>query len=97
VAAVDRALEADGALERLLPPVLQDREERRQGRAEARRAAARSSLGCETATHSEVGEEDVEPTTRRGLLDAGAVAALSVAGVAAAADAPAQLARSTPS
>jgi transcriptional regulator with XRE-family HTH domain len=37
VAAVDRALEAGGTIERLLPPVLREREERRQERAEARR------------------------------------------------------------
>jgi transcriptional regulator with XRE-family HTH domain len=81
VAAVDRALDARGALERLLPPVLQDRELQRQERAEARRAEPRSSLRCDPATHSEVAgdDEDVEPTTRRGLIGAGAVAALGSA------------------
>jgi transcriptional regulator with XRE-family HTH domain len=80
VAAVDRALHADGALERLLPPVLQEREERRQERAEARRrTAAQSSLPCDAA-HSEVAgdDEDVEPTDRRGLLGAAGAGALGL-------------------
>jgi transcriptional regulator with XRE-family HTH domain len=80
VAAVDRALHADGALERLLPPVLQEREERRQQRAEARRrTAAQSSLPCDVA-HSEVagGDKDVEPTDRRGLLGAAGAGALGL-------------------
>ena len=80
VAAVDRALEADGAIERLLPPVLQDRDKRRQERAEARRAQGESPLPCATATHSEVAgdDEDVEPTDRRGLLGAAGAAALGL-------------------
>jgi transcriptional regulator with XRE-family HTH domain len=91
VAAVDRALDARGALERLLPPVLQDRERQRQERAEARRAEAGSPLRCEAATHSEVAgdDEDVEPTDRRGLFNAAGVAALGAAGVTSVA-APAQ-------
>ena len=60
VAAVDRALEADGAIERLLPLVLEDREGRRQERAQARRAAQRPYA----ATHSEV---PADPATRVGL------------------------------
>ena len=86
VGAADRALNARGALERLLPLVLQEREAKRQERAEARRAAAGSSLRCNAATHSEVAgdDKDVKPTNRRGLLGAGAAAALGVAGVAAA-------------
>ena len=60
VAAVDRALEADGAIERLLPPVLADREERRQERAEARRAAPRSGA----ATHSHATRVVLRPPLR---------------------------------
>jgi transcriptional regulator with XRE-family HTH domain len=80
VTAVDRALEADGAIERLLPPVLQEREERRQERAEARRADRDPSVPCDAATHSEVAgdDEDVEPTDRRGLLGAAGAAALGL-------------------
>jgi transcriptional regulator with XRE-family HTH domain len=91
VAAVDRALDARGALERLLPPVLQDRERRRQERAEARRVEAGSSLRCDAATYSEVAgdDEEVEPIDRRGLLNAAGVAALGAAGVVSVA-APAQ-------
>ena len=77
VTAVDRALDARGALEQLLPPVLHERELQRQERAAARRAAAGSPLRCDAATHSEAGDdEDVEPTTRRGLIGTGAVAAV---------------------
>jgi transcriptional regulator with XRE-family HTH domain len=86
VAAVDRALEADGAVERLLPPVLEDREKRRQERAEARRADRDPSVPCDAATHSEVAgdDEDVEPTDRRGLLGAAGAAALGLSTVTAA-------------
>ena len=85
VAAVDRALQADGALERLLPPVLQDREQRRQDRADARRTAAQSSLPCD-ATLSEVAgdDEDVQPTNRRGLIGAAGAGALGLSVVATA-------------
>ena len=80
VAAVDRALDADGELERLLPAAMHERELQCQERAEARRAAERSSLPCDAAAHSEVAgdDEDVEPTDRRGLLNAAGAAALGL-------------------
>lgn len=85
VAACDRALEMGGALERLLPAAIQEREQKRQDRAAARRARKQALAFCD-ATHSEVaGDEDVEPTSRRELLDTAAAAAVSgMAGVAAA-------------
>ena len=82
IVACERALDAHGELEPLLPAVLQERERKRQERAAARRA----SLPC-AATHNEAGDEDVDPTNRRGLLGAGAAAALSGGGAVSAASA----------
>jgi transcriptional regulator with XRE-family HTH domain len=82
IAACERALDAHGKLEPLLPAALQEREQKRQERAAARRAANQSSLPCED--HSEAGDdEDVKPTNRRGLLGAGATAALGASVVVA--------------
>jgi transcriptional regulator with XRE-family HTH domain len=78
VAACDRALGARGRLLDLLPAVVNERIAQRQERETARRAAVR----CDAS--EAVGDEDVEPTNRRGLLGAGAAAALAAAGVAAA-------------
>jgi transcriptional regulator with XRE-family HTH domain len=84
VAACDRALAADGALLELLPPAIEERSQRCDERSAARRIAADPALRYATA-HSDVGDEDVEPTNRRGLLGAGTAAALlSGLGVAAA-------------
>lgn len=73
VAACDRALAARGRLLDLLPAVAHERAMQRHERDAARRAG-RSGLRCE-ATHGE-GDEDVDPVNRRGLLGAGAAAAL---------------------
>ena len=81
VAACDRALDAGGGIERLLPAAMQEREHKRQERAIARRARLGPPLPC---AHSEAGDEDVDPTNRRGLLGVGAAAALGAAGVVAA-------------
>lgn len=82
VAACDGALEARGRLLDLLPAVDNERAEQRRERAVARRARESTPVACE-ATDSEAGDvEDVDPTNRRGLLNAGAVAALGTAGLA---------------
>jgi transcriptional regulator with XRE-family HTH domain len=81
IAACDDALEARGQLLKLLPAALNERETGRQERAAARRASDRSSVPCA----EELGEgDDVEPTTRRGLIGAGAATALGGLGAAAA-------------
>jgi tetratricopeptide (TPR) repeat protein len=82
IATCDESLNAQGRLLALLPAVNHERDQQRQERAATRKAKS-SALRSEAATHSEVGDEDVEPTDRRGLLGAGAAAALGVAGVAA--------------
>lgn len=78
IAAIDDALGAQGALVALQPAVSAEREAARQERAAARRgeSLALSALRC--ALHREVGDDDVEPTTRLGLLEAGASVALGV-------------------
>lgn len=74
VEACDAALKADGALLALLHAAMHERDRERQERAAARRAArALASLPC--GAHSDAGD-DVEPTNRRGLIGAGAAAAL---------------------
>jgi hypothetical protein len=83
IVAVERALNAHGELEALLPAALHEHERQRQERADARRAAKQSALRCED--HSE--GDDVDPTNRRGLLGGGAAAALG--GLAATAAPPA--------
>jgi transcriptional regulator with XRE-family HTH domain len=75
ISACDVALLADGALLALLRAAAYERARQSDERSVARRYAA--------LTHSEVGDEDVD-TNRRGLLGAGAAAALGAAGVAAA-------------
>jgi transcriptional regulator with XRE-family HTH domain len=75
VAAVDRALNAHGALEELLPAAMREHEEQRRKRAAARRAQGGPALRCDV--HSDAGE-DVEPTNRRGLLGASAAAAIGL-------------------
>jgi transcriptional regulator with XRE-family HTH domain len=72
VAACDHALEARGRLLALLPAVINERAVQRH-----RRAARRRYSG---STHTE-GGEDVDPTTRRGVLGAGAAATLGAAGI----------------
>jgi transcriptional regulator with XRE-family HTH domain len=74
VAACDRAFGARGRVLDLLPAVERERAVQRHERDIARQAG-RAGLRCE-ATHSEVGDEDVDPVDRRGLLAAGAAAAL---------------------
>jgi transcriptional regulator with XRE-family HTH domain len=83
ITACEDALHADGKLLLLLPDAQRERDTRRQERADARRAArqakAAPALPCE-APHSKAGDDDqaVEPTDRRGLLEAGAAAALGI-------------------
>ena len=83
IAACERSLDASGELEPLLPEVLQERERKRQERAAARRATAEATLPCEDHGEALGDDEDVDPTNRRGLLGAGAAAALSAAAVGA--------------
>jgi transcriptional regulator with XRE-family HTH domain/tetratricopeptide (TPR) repeat protein len=73
VAACDRVLGARGRLLDLMPAVAHERAVQRHERDAARRAG-RLALRCEV-THGE-GDEDVDPVNRRGLLGAGAAAAL---------------------
>ncbi|MGI9099884.1 MAG: helix-turn-helix domain-containing protein [Solirubrobacteraceae bacterium] len=83
IAACDHALNAHGALLELLPAAVHERDTQRHERAAARRGDRDPSLRCEA--HSDAGDEDVDPTNRRGLLGAGAgaAAALGLSGVAA--------------
>jgi transcriptional regulator with XRE-family HTH domain len=74
VAACDQALGARGRLVDLLPAVEHERAVQRLQRAAARRCEAGAARYA----------DDVDPTNRRGLLGAGAAAALGAAGVAAA-------------
>lgn len=81
IAAVDQALNAHGALEALLPAAMREHDHARRERAAARRAArSQPALRCEA--HSDAGE-DVEPTSRRGLIGAGAAAAVGLSTAAA--------------
>jgi transcriptional regulator with XRE-family HTH domain len=90
VAACDSALEARGRLLDLLPAVDNERAQQRRERAIARRARESTPVPFD-ATDSEAGDvEDVEPTNRRGLLNAGAAAALGGLGVAGATPAAAR-------
>jgi transcriptional regulator with XRE-family HTH domain len=94
ITACEDALHADGKLLLLLPDAQRERDTARQERADARRAARQAEpappLTCE-ATDSEAGDvEDVEPVNRRGLLNAGAAAALGGLGVASATPAAAR-------
>jgi transcriptional regulator with XRE-family HTH domain len=73
VAACDRVLRARGRLLDLLPAVARERAVQRHARDAARRVDP-LGLRCEV-THGE-GDEDVDPMNRRGLLGAGAAAAL---------------------
>ena len=82
VVACERALDAHGELEPLLPAAFREREVKRQERAAARHAARDPSLPCEDHSEAVGDDEDVEPTNRRDLLGAGATAALGAAGVA---------------
>jgi transcriptional regulator with XRE-family HTH domain len=84
VAACDRTLSAQGRLLELLPAVSRERALQRDQRTAARRAE-QAALPSRAAPYGEAaGEDDVEPTDRRGLLGAGAAAALGVAGISAA-------------
>jgi transcriptional regulator with XRE-family HTH domain len=85
VAACERGLEAEGALEKLLPAVLHEAALLRHARSSAR-AEISPTLRL-AGPHHDAGE-DVDPTTRRGLLDAGAVTALGGLGVGCIAAAP---------
>ena len=90
IAACERELQTDGALEQLLPAAIQEREKRRQERAAARRAQQQQALPCDAArSELAAGDENVEPTSRRELLDTATAAALGMAGVAGGAAAPA--------
>ncbi|MGI9099516.1 MAG: helix-turn-helix domain-containing protein [Solirubrobacteraceae bacterium] len=82
IEAVDRALDAQGALLPLLDAALLERAALRAERTAARRAEADASLRW-TAEDSEAGE-DVDPTNRRGLLGIGAATALGSLGAVAA-------------
>jgi transcriptional regulator with XRE-family HTH domain len=73
VAACDRVLGADGALIALLPDVVWEKELRRQQRSRARQRLAPSPG---PASGRGGGADDVDPTDRRGPVDAGAAAAL---------------------
>ncbi len=73
VRACEDALAAEGALRALLPAALEEA----SLRASERHAARQASVRC--AGPRDTGDEDVEPTTRLGLLEAGAAAALGVA------------------
>ena len=84
IAACECALDAHGELEPLLTPVLQERERQRQERAAARRSTDPPSLPCEDRSEAVGDDEDVGPTNRRGLLGAGAAAALGTAALSAA-------------
>jgi transcriptional regulator with XRE-family HTH domain len=87
IAACEDALHAAGKLLPLLPDAQRERDTARQTRADARRAARQAEAKCALpcpATHSDAGDDDVEPTDRRGLLGAGAAVALGGLGVAAA-------------
>jgi len=84
VAAVDRALDAGGAIETLLPAAMREHERKRRERAAARRAARQSALRCDPPAHSDLpGDADVEPTDRRGLLGAAGAAAIGLSTAAA--------------
>jgi transcriptional regulator with XRE-family HTH domain len=74
VRACEGALAAEGALRGLLPAALEEA----SLRASERHAARQASVRC-AGSYSDTGDEDVEPTTRLGLLEAGAAAALGVA------------------
>jgi transcriptional regulator with XRE-family HTH domain len=81
IAAVDHALNARGELEALLPAAMREHEEQHRERAERRRTARiQPALRCEA--DSDAGE-DVEPTNRRGLIGAGAAAAIGLSAAAA--------------
>jgi transcriptional regulator with XRE-family HTH domain len=75
VAACDRVLGADGALVALLPDVVWEKELRRQQRSNAR---ARLAPSLRPASGHGEGGDDVNPTSRHGLVDAGASAALGL-------------------
>ncbi|MGH2942909.1 MAG: helix-turn-helix domain-containing protein, partial [Solirubrobacteraceae bacterium] len=79
IAAIDDALNAGGALVALQPAVSAEREAARQARAAARRgeAVALAALRC-ALPHGDAGDDDVEPTTRLGLLEVGASVALGL-------------------
>jgi transcriptional regulator with XRE-family HTH domain len=84
VTAVDRALDAAGAIETLLPAARREHERNRRERAAARRAAGQSALPCDAPVHSDLaGDADVEPTDRRGLLGAAGAAAIGLSTAAA--------------
>jgi hypothetical protein len=69
----------------LLPAVDNERAQQRHERTAARRAQATATLGSVAAAHSQIaGDDDVNPTNRRGLLGAGTLGALGAVGVAAA-------------
>jgi len=77
IAACDRELNACGALLDLLPAATHERDTQRRERSAARRAARDlAPLRCEA--HSDAGDEDLDPTNRRGLLGAGAGAAAAL-------------------
>jgi transcriptional regulator with XRE-family HTH domain len=79
IAACDDALGAGGRLLVLLPAVIHERETQRQDRVAARRAGVEASV-----RYGERAEgEEVDPTTRRGLIGAGAAATLGGLGAAA--------------
>jgi transcriptional regulator with XRE-family HTH domain/tetratricopeptide (TPR) repeat protein len=78
--ACDSALDANGALLELLPAVTEERRQRCEDRSTARRITVDPALRYEA--HSDAGE-DVEPTNRRGLLGAGAAAAIGLGTAAA--------------
>jgi len=75
IAACDRALDAQGALLALLPAVVHERDAQRRERAARRAARDLVPLRCGAPN---AGDEDVDPTNRRGLLGAGAGAAVAL-------------------
>jgi transcriptional regulator with XRE-family HTH domain len=83
IATCDQTLEAQGRLLALLPAVNDERDRQRQERAAARKAQS-SALRSGAASQCEAaGDDDVEPTDRRGLLGAGAAVALGLSAMAA--------------
>lgn len=85
VAACDHALGAEGKLLDLFPGVVLEQAAQRHERSSAR-AGLSPTLRCATPHHDVGEDEDVDPTTRRGLLGVSAGAALIAASPAHARD-----------
>jgi transcriptional regulator with XRE-family HTH domain len=84
IAACDSALDANGALLELLPATVEERRQRCEDRSTARRTPVDPPLRCEADSEVAGDNKDVEPTDRRGLLGAGAAAALGLSTITSA-------------